>query len=47
MKKRIIVKETEWERDPKYKTGQWENSVVITRWEHDYVKKHYVIDYNG
>ena len=43
--KQIIVKEADWENS-KYRTREWEQSVKIVRWEHDYEKKQYVIDYN-
>ena len=43
--KQIIVKECDWETS-KYRTVEWEQSVEIVRWEHDYEKRQYVIDYN-
>lgn len=44
MKKQVIIPENEWYNSI-YRTLEWELSVNITRWEHDYVKKQYVIDY--
>ena len=38
MKKRIIIKEED------YKV-EWESSVIITCWEHNFEEKIYVIDY--
>ena len=43
--KKIIVKEKDWATS-KYRTREWEQSVDITKWEHDYEKKQYVIMYN-
>ena len=45
MKKKIIVKESDWE-DSMYRTQEWEQSVEIIRWEHNFLLKQYVIDYN-
>ena len=42
--KQIIVKEADWKKS-KYRTREWEQSVEIVRWEHDYEKKQYVINY--
>jgi len=44
MKKQIIIKEEDWESSI-YKTREWEQSVEIIRWEHDYENKQYIIDY--
>jgi hypothetical protein len=44
MKKQIIIKEAAWEASI-YRTREWEQSVEIIRWEHDYEKRQYVIDY--
>lgn len=44
MKKQIIIKGEDWENSI-YNTREWEKSVEIIRWEHDFVKKQYVIDY--
>lgn len=41
---RIVIKENEWPRS-KYKTKEWEDTVNIIRWEHDYEKKIYIIDF--
>lgn len=43
-KKQIIIKEADW-ADSKYQTKEWERTVDIKRWEHDYKLKQYVIDY--
>lgn len=42
--KRVVIKENDWQNS-KYRTVEWEQSVEIIRWEHDYEKKQYVIDY--
>ena len=44
MKQRVIVKEEDW-IDSIYSTKEWEQSIELIRWEHDYVKKEYIIDY--
>lgn len=42
-KKSIIrVPESEW-KDSKFRTPAWESRVNITRWEHDYEAKEYII----
>lgn len=43
--KQVIVKEVDW-ANSKYRTREWEQSVEIVRWEHNYEKKQYIIDYN-
>jgi len=43
--KQIIIKECDW-KDSKYRTREWEKTVDIKRWEHDYELKQYVIDYD-
>ena len=43
-KKRIVIKEEEW-KDSIYSTVEWEESVTINKWEHDYMKGEYIIDY--
>tara|TARA_R110000744_G_scaffold7342_3_gene25312 strand:+ start:6864 stop:7097 length:234 start_codon:yes stop_codon:yes gene_type:complete len=40
----IIVRECDWNKS-KYRTVEWEHSVNITRWEHDFEKGVYVIEY--
>lgn len=45
MKKQIIISEDEWE-DSIYKTKEWEQSVEVLKWEHDYIKKEYIITYD-
>ena len=45
MKIKKIVEESEWE-DSKYRTKEWEQSVNIVTWEHNYVTKQYIIVYN-
>ena len=42
----IIIKEEDW-KDSKYRTKEWENTVELIKWEHDYEKKIYIIDYNS
>jgi hypothetical protein len=44
LEKQIIIKEEDWGKSI-YNTREWEKSVEIIRWEHDFVKKQYVIDY--
>lgn len=44
MKKQIIIAEKDWE-DSIYKTIEWEQSVIIEKWEHDFEEKKYTIDY--
>jgi hypothetical protein len=41
--KQIIIKEEEYDVN---KQASWEKTVIIVRWEHDYEKHIYVIDYN-
>jgi len=38
----IEIKEEDW-TESKYRTREWEKRVNITRWEHDYVDKIYLI----
>ena len=40
----IIINEIDW-IDSKYRTKEWEQSVKITRWEHNHLTKKYIIDY--
>lgn len=40
----VIIKEEDW-TESIYRTKEWEDSVDILRWEHDYEKKQYVIIY--
>lgn len=42
--KQVIINETDW-KDSIYRTVKWEQSVEIVRWEHDYDKKIYIINY--
>ncbi len=44
MKKQVIVNEEDWQ-DSIYRTVEWEQSVQIIQWIHDYEKKQYIIDY--
>lgn len=41
MKKRIIIKEEDYNTEWK----EWEKTVIITCWEHDFEEKCYIIDY--
>ena len=41
----VTIKEIEY-NDSKYSTKEWEQSVIITRWEHNHELKEYVINYN-
>ena len=43
--KQVTIKECDWS-ESKYKTVEWEKSVNITRWEHDFEKGIYIINYN-
>ena len=40
MKKRITIKEKDYHN---YK--EWEKSVIVLRWEHDFINHEYSIDY--
>ena len=44
-KKRVVIKEENYE-DSIYNTNEWNKlpNVDIKKWEHDYVKKEYIID---
>jgi len=44
-KNRVIINEVEYKYS-KYSTIEWEQSVVITCWEHNYEEKCYKIDYH-
>ena len=44
MKQKVVVFESEWENSM-YRTREWESSVTIKKWEHDYVEKKYIIDF--
>ncbi len=44
MKERIVIAESEWDSSV-YRTREWENTVEIIRWEHDYENKQYVIEF--
>jgi hypothetical protein len=44
-KNRVIINEVEYKYS-KYCTKEWEQSVVITCWEHNYEEKCYKIDYH-
>ena len=38
----IIVKDSDW-KNSKYRTREWEKSVNMKDWIHDYVKQEYII----
>jgi len=42
--KQVIITFEEWETS-KYRTLEWERSVKMVRWECDYEKEIYIIDY--
>ena len=44
MKKKIIISEEDYIISV-YSTTEWERSVIITHWEHDFELKHYIIVY--
>jgi hypothetical protein len=44
MEKQIIIQGEDWATSI-YRTIEWEQSVEIIRWEHNYEKNRYVIDY--
>ncbi len=44
MKHIIKITEKDW-IESKYRTKEWEDSVIITYWEHDYENKTYTIKY--
>ena len=41
----VIIKESDWVNS-KYRTKEWEQTVEIVRWEHDYIERIYTIDFN-
>lgn len=41
-KKQIIIKEEDYDKE---KQSEWEKTVNITRWEHDFEKESYTIQY--
>ena len=43
-KKQVIVEEADWQ-DSKYRTSEWDKTVEVISWEHDYMKKIYIIKY--
>ncbi len=43
-KKVITIKEEDW-NDSEHRTREWEKSVEIVRWEHNYETKEYIITY--
>lgn len=44
MEKKIIISEEDYIKS-EYITQKWEQSVVITNWEHDFETKQYIIKY--
>jgi hypothetical protein len=44
MTEQIRIKEQKY-KTSKYNTKDWENSVTIIRWEHNYENSEYIIDY--
>lgn len=44
MKKKVIIKEEDWETSV-YPTKEWNDSVEVMKYEHDYEKKEYIIEY--
>lgn len=42
--KKITITEKEWNDNRPY-WKEWESKVFITKWEHDYTKKIYNVDY--
>jgi hypothetical protein len=44
MKKKIIISESDW-KSSIYRTREWERTVNITNWIHDYETKEYIIEY--
>ena len=41
--KQIIIKQEDYDSK---KQAEWENIVEIVRWEHDFERQIYIIDYN-
>jgi len=41
---KVTITEAEWPTSI-YSTYEWECSVIITRYEHDFIKGIYIIDY--
>ncbi len=44
MKQRIVIEEKDW-NESRYKTFEWEQSVEIINWEHNFETKQYIIIY--
>jgi len=44
MKEEIIVKEEDWDNSI-YSTKEWYNNVTIINYEHDFIKKQYIIKF--
>lgn len=42
MKKKVIIEAADWPDSP-YNTKEWENSVKVVNWEHDFEKSIYTI----
>mgnify|MGYP003660891671 CR=1 FL=1 len=41
---KVIVNESDWD-ESEYRTREWEQSVKIIRWEHNYEENVYIIEY--
>jgi len=44
MKNKIVIEESDW-CTSKYRTKEWEQSVSIIKWEHDFETKKYTIEF--
>jgi len=44
-KYKITINESDWS-DSKYRTKEWEQSIDMTEWIHDWEKKIYIISWN-
>ena len=41
---KIVISEEDY-KNSQYSTKEWEQSVIVVKWEHDFEKKQYTIDY--
>ena len=41
---KVVIKESDFDQS-KYSKKEWEKSVEIVRWEHNYEEKKYIIEY--
>lgn len=46
MKQKVVIEEKDW-KNSKYRTKEWEDSVEILKWEHNYETKKYIIHFQS